>query len=107
MSRSFYWMRRRVDPIAIDFGNRRVRMLQLAQQKGQHTVIACADRALPPGTHPAAEMERLRIEAVSSMLAETRFIGRQVITTLDWDELQVRNIRVPSMPEEEVGDVIR
>jgi len=107
LSRTFYWMRRRVDPIAIDFGTRCVRMLQLAQQRGQTTVIACAERALPPGSRSSADYDHMRMEAVKDMLAEKAFIGRQVITSLGWEETQVRNLRVPNMPEEEIGDVIR
>ncbi len=101
------WVRRGVDPIAIDFGARCVRMLQLAHQSGQTTVIGCAERVIPPGPHTPADMQRIREKAVGEMLAEGQFVGREVVSCLGWEDMQVRNLRIPVMPESEVGEVIR
>lgn len=107
VSRSFSWVRRNVSPIAVDFGTRVIRMLQLANYRGQPSIIACSERALPPGTHSSADYEQMRCEAVKEMLAEDSFIGREAATAVRWDDLQIRNLRIPQMPEEEIGNVIR
>jgi type IV pilus assembly protein PilM len=107
VERSWSWVRRRVEPIGLDLGTRFVRMLQLSRNRGQMTVVACAERALPPGAHSPADYERLRAEAVADMLAKNSFVGRLVVTSLAADDLQIRNLRVPNMPEEEIGEVVR
>lgn len=107
VGRSSSWVRRRVDPIGIDFGARRIRMLQLACGRGQPVVTACAQRMLPAGVQDRAEYHRLRSEAVADMLAEGGFVGRDVVTALPWDDLQVRNLRIPTMPEAEIKEVIQ
>lgn len=106
MARSF-WIRRHVEPIGLDLGTRCIRMLQLARHRGQITVVGFAQRALPPGQHAPAEYERLAVAAVNEMFAEGCFVGRDVVTQLGWDQLQVRNLRVPVMPENEVGEVVK
>ena len=47
MSHNNAWVRRRVDPIAIDFGTRFIRMVQLAQHGDQLAVVGCAQREVP------------------------------------------------------------
>lgn len=107
MSRSFSWIRRPVDPIGLDLGTRFVRMLQVAGQKGQTTVTACAQHEIAPGVYSSAELEHLHVRAVRTMLAEGRFIGREVVSALSWDQLQLRNVRVPPMPEDDMAEAVR
>ena len=107
MSRSFSWVRRQVDPIGIDLGSRCVRMIQLARQRGQVTGIGCEQRAIPPGPHSPSELQRLQARAIAEMQAEGRFVGRDVITALPWEDLQARSLRIPVMPETEIGEVVR
>lgn len=107
MSRSFSWVRRPVHPIGIDFGTRTIRMMQLARQCGQPAVIACALRELPLGNYAPEELDDLRVQAVQEMLAEGGFVGRSVITALSFDELHVRNLRIPPMPEEEIAAAVQ
>lgn len=107
MSRSFSWVRRPVQPIGLDLGTRFVRMLQLAFHKGQITVTACAQYEIPPGTHAPAELDEVRVRAVRSMLADGAFTGREAVIALPWEQLHVRNVRVPPMPEEEMAEAVR
>ena len=99
MSRSFSWVRRSVGPIGIDFGSRCVRMVQLARHRGQTTVIGHERRVIPPGPHTPTEYQRFHARAVTEMLAQGTFVGRDVVTALPWDDLQARNLRIPVMPE--------
>jgi len=82
-------------------------MVQLTRQRGQIAVVASAERLLPSGPHSVGEYEHLRTKAVAEMLAEGHIVGRDVITALNWEDLQVRNLRIPQMPEEEIEPVIQ
>ena len=81
-------------------------MLQTARWRGQVSIVACAQRLLPPGAHSVPEYERLAVDAVHDMLAEGGFLGRETVTQVGWDALAVRNLRVPVMPEDEVARVV-
>ena len=82
-------------------------MVQLTHQRGQTAVVASAERLLPSGPHSPGEYEHLRAQAVAEMLAEGHIVGRDVVTAVSWDDLQVRNLRIPQIPEEEIQSVIQ
>ena len=107
MKRSFSWVQRNVSPIAIDFGSRTVRMLQVAQYRGQPTVVASAERALPPGLTNPSDIDAAADEAVTEMLREGGFSGRDAATCIGWGQMQIRNLRIPQMPEADIGEVIK
>ncbi len=107
MSRSFSWVPRHIGPIGIDFGARVVRMLQLARHKGQLTMTCYAQRELPEGTTDPADREGLQIQAVQDMLKAEPFAGHNAVTALSWDDLHIRNVRIPTMPEEEIATAIQ
>ncbi len=64
-------------------------------------------RTLPAGELDRGELVRLQCRAAAEILAEGHFAGREAITALAWDDLQFRSVRVPSMPEEDLAEVIR
>lgn len=66
-----------------------------------------AEREIPTGVTTPAECQQRRMQAVEEMLSEGIFTGRDVITSLGWDDVQIRSLRIPSMPEEEVCEVVR
>ncbi|GMV98763.1 MAG: hypothetical protein AMXMBFR83_31110 [Phycisphaerae bacterium] len=107
MSRTFSWIRRPVEPIGLDLGTRYVRMMQVCRHQSQTTVTACAQHEIPPGTHAPAELADVYVRAVKTMLAGGRFLGREVVSALSWDQLAVRNVRIPPMPEEDVAEAVR
>lgn len=106
MSHTFSWVPRQIGPIGVDFGARSVRMLQLASHQGQLTVIAIAQREIPPGITLPADLDHFRSQAVQDMLKTGGFRGRKVVTALSWDDLIIRNIRLPVMPEAELQEAI-
>ena len=40
------------------------------------------------------------------MLQGHSFQGREVVTAVDWDDMKLRNLRLPTMPEEEVAEAL-
>jgi len=107
VSYSTSWVRRRIDPIGIDFGKRHIRMLQLARQRGHLTVIGFAECAVPAQIHSPLDYIEFQKKVVPEMLEEGGFVGREVVSALSWEDLQIRNLRIPPMPEDEAVEVVR
>ncbi len=107
MRRLFDRRRGRAGPIGIDFGARFTRMIQLDRGGGQWTVIACAQREIPPGERSAEELRRLREGMVGEMLAHGGFQGRSAVAAVSWEDLQARSLRLPNRPEAELGEAVR
>jgi type IV pilus assembly protein PilM len=107
VNRSFSWVRRHVAPIGIDFGTRIVRMLQVTRHTGQVTLTGYAQRELPPGITDPLQCDQMRIQAVEDMIRNENFVGRDVVTALNWQDVHIRNVRIPTMPEDEVGQAVR
>jgi type IV pilus assembly protein PilM len=107
VSRSFSWVPRRIDPIAIDFGSRFVRVMQLARHRSQATITAMGERALPPGPRTLQEHARLQADAAREILAEARFTGTDAICMLDWDETRFCTLRLPALPDDEITQTVR
>jgi len=82
-------------------------MVQLSRHRGQVSTVACDQRTLPAGTYSDAERRELQTNAVSELLADNQFIGQEAVTALSWDDLQARNLRIPPMPEQEIGSVVQ
>jgi type IV pilus assembly protein PilM len=70
-------------------------------------VAACAERLVPAGTSGAQADEEVRRQLVKDMLEEVAFVGRDAVASLGWDELRVRNVRVPPMPEKDMEQAVR
>jgi len=104
---TFSWRRRHASPIGIDFGTRIVRMLQVAWHNNQVTLTAYAQRELSPEITDPAECEQMRMQAIEDMLSNENFVGRDVATALNWQDMHIRNVRIPTMPETEIGQAVR
>jgi type IV pilus assembly protein PilM len=99
--------RGRSGPIGIDFGSRFTRLIQLDMRGGQCTIAAAAQVEIPPGEHAPEERKRLRDRAVAESLESGAFHGRDIVVSVGWDDLQVRSLRVPNMPEDELFAAVR
>jgi len=97
---SLSWFRQKASPIGIDFGARAIRMLQLSNEDGRRNVVDSAEQLLPEDLRNRNEYELLLKPAVSSMLSDGCFIGKDVVTALPWNALQIRNVRVPATEDE-------
>jgi type IV pilus assembly protein PilM len=98
--------RRACGPIALDVGAEGVRMLQLAGA-GDHMSVAAAGRwHFPAG----AADEPARIEAVAAAVRELlkngNFVGREVVSCLRANDMHIKNIRMPHMPDAELEKAV-
>jgi len=95
-------------PIGLDLGADSVKMLQLRSSGEELAVQACARWRVPSSVrYDEARRNELTVEAVRDMLGSNPFHGRKVMTALRCSQLNIRNIRVPKMPEEELAEAVR
>lgn len=101
------WRERGKTPIGIDFGARSVRAVQLSSSGNQWRVSAIGAATLPADL-PAAGADRAKAVAAAliSVLENTSFCGRRVITSLPSSALQIKNLRLPPMPSNELAAAV-
>ncbi len=96
-------------PIGIDIGSGGVRMLQLAAASGKVSVAAAASYEF--GEHGSEAGDGLRrrqlaTQAVGELLKTGGFEGRRVVSCLRTDELGIKNVRLPRMPDSELDSAV-
>ncbi len=101
------FMRHKAGPIAIDFGSYALRAIQLAGREERTRVLAAACHVYAPREDGRAPSRGEVIEALSTVLREQKFVGRDVVSALSQRELLIKNIRVPEMPQSELASAVR
>ena len=98
---------RRLSPIGIDIGTRSIKAAQLEIGRERSRVVALAQHVLPMNLESPAD----RAEAVRTGLGNLQrlsvFKGRDVVLSLNTNQLFVQNVRVPRLPDEELNKVVR
>ena len=93
-------------PIAIDIGATAVRALQLAWDGRQPRLIGAAFEEIPRDAWAGS----LRPDAVRVALVEAlrrgKFHGRRAVTALSHGEYQIKSVRLPPMPAEEMASAV-
>ncbi len=96
--------------IGLDIGAESVKMLQLAVVRDKLFVAAAALRHLPESAvRPDADGQTRRkilIETIREMLANRVFHGRNVVSCMRADEIGVKNVRLPRMPDDELASAV-
>lgn len=88
-------MRRHQSPIAIDFGERQVSVLQL-QQHGARVRVSAAHAQPVPRTTSAGERDQRLIAAGKRALRSASFRGRAAVVALSLGEIETRHVRIAS-----------
>jgi len=101
-------LRNRHWPIALDIGTDSIKMLQMRQVGEAVAVTACGRWPFPPlaGDDPA-ERRKLTIQGVRELLREGGFRGRRVVSALPCRQLKIKNVRLQSMPADELDEAVR
>ena len=98
-------------PIGLDVGADGVKMLQLIHAGGKLAVLAGARKRLPEAAVETATEPQARrgfaVQAVREMLSGGDFRGRNVVSCLRADELVIKNVRLPHMPEHELASAVQ
>lgn len=82
-------------------------MLQVVWNDGQPRVRASAQFVYPTGSGDAAGRRSETAAAVKQMLSSGRFVGRRMVTALSSQDVQIKNLRLPPMPQEELAAAVR
>ncbi len=94
-------------PIALDIGAEGVRLLQMRQAGGRLAVTACGQWRAPHRPAPDTEASReLMVAAVREMLDKGGFRGRRAVSALPSDQVGIRSVRLPQMPEHELRQAV-
>ncbi len=99
--------RNKAGPIAIDLGSHALRVMQLGSHEGRTRVVAAACHVYPPGERESPPARSQTIEALRGILREKKFTGRKTISALHQQDLLVKSLRLPEMPEAELASAIR
>lgn len=94
-------------PIGLDVGTTAVRMLQLGGSERDLRAVEAAKFVVPADVQGDAKRRRqFVIEGIRRSMKEGRFRGRAAVMALAPEELAVRNIRMPKMPDEELAAAV-
>lgn len=93
-------------PIAVDIGEAGVKLLQMDHGAARPTVIGAAWRPLPRGIGEAERLSRA-FDTIAELTATPLFRGRSVVTALRPGEFQIKNVRLPHLPREELDGAVK
>jgi len=93
-------------PIGLDIGACGIKLLQFSAGGDGLVVRAAAYHPIPPSLDDPTERWAAVEEAVACALRRHSFLGRNVVTALSCREFQMKNIRLPRMPSEEMGSAV-
>ena len=98
------WTKPNVGPIAVDIGWRSIRVLQMRKgaSRGTDADMSLLDaRSVELDPHDATNPDTLR-RHLADLLSGGRFSGRDAVTAIPSAEIEIKNIRLPVMPEQEL-----
>jgi len=99
---------RSLRPIGLDIGHSSVKMIQLAMNGGQISVIAAGKTLIDAGIDGDSQARRAAvISAVKRMLADGSFRGRDVVSCLPNDGLKITSLRLGETGTEEIEQSLK
>lgn len=93
-------------PIGLDLGSTGVRMIQFTDADGEPIVQAAAHFEIPPGVTDVRERSEMVERAVRDAISGRAFCGREVVTGLGQNDFQMKSIRLPKMPPDEIASAV-
>ena len=93
-------------PIGVDIGATSVRMLQLADASGQLALQAAAYYDLSEVAVDAQRRNAVVRDAIQDAVRNQPFVGRNVAAALGTGEFQMKNLRLPKMPESDLASAL-
>jgi type IV pilus assembly protein PilM len=101
------FMNRNVQPIGLDIGHSSIKMMQLMVDSGRPRVLAAQKTHIECTAEKNGEERRKSIvSAITRMLAEGAFQGKNVISCLPNDTLKLTSLRLPEAETEGLEQVL-
>jgi type IV pilus assembly protein PilM len=99
---------RSLRPIGLDIGHSSVKMIQLAMNGGQVSVVAAGKARIDADINGDEQARRsFVVSAIKRMLAEGGFRGRNVISCLPNDKLKITSLRLAETETEQIEQALR
>jgi len=99
---------RGLQPIGLDIGHNSIKMIQLLANGEQLSVIAAQKARIDHGVNgDGQERSRFVISAIRQMLAEGNFHGRNVVSSLPNDGLEITSLRLAEAQSDEIEQALR
>ncbi len=98
---------RDLQPIGLDIGHNSIKMIQLAVN-GEDVSVLAADKVRIDSdiSNEGTERRDFIVSAVKKMLVDGNFNGREVVSCLSNDELKITSLRLVEMSEAEIEPVL-
>lgn len=93
-------------PIGLDLGAAALKLVQFADMGGKPALVATAHYDLSEAMDDPERREAAILEALRDALRTRGFIGRDVVAALGSGEFQMKNVRLPRMPEAEMAGAV-
>jgi type IV pilus assembly protein PilM len=92
--------------IGVDIGTSSIKLLQFADDCGQPAVVAASHVQIPWSIEDPAERLAVIERALGQALREQPFQGREAVSALGISAFQMKSIRLPKMPAEELAGAV-
>ncbi|MBN1807064.1 MAG: pilus assembly protein PilM [Sedimentisphaerales bacterium] len=94
-------------PIGLDIGQNSIKMIQLSKNGEQFSVVAAQKARIDQDITGEHERRSFLISAIQRMLAEGRFQGSNVISSLANDGLEITSLRLAEEQSDEIEQALR
>ena len=104
----FGWGDSQICPIGVDIGTGGIKLLQLKRKSEQYVLQAAARVALPaPMGENDSERGPALTAALRKLLSGSDFVGRTCVTALSAEQMHVKSVRLPPMPESDLEQAVQ
>ena len=94
-------------PIGLDIGNNSIKMIQLLVNGEQLSVIAAQKARIDHGIDDEQEKNMFIVSAIQRMLAEGRFHGSNVVSSLPNEGLEITSLRLAEAQSDGIEQALR
>ena len=94
-------------PIGLDIGHNSIKMIQLLVNGEQLSVIAAQKTRIDHGINDEREKNMFIVSAIKQMLAEGRFHGTNVVSSLPNDGLEITSLRLAEDQSDGIEQALR
>ena len=94
-------------PIGLDIGNNSIKMIQLLVNGEQLSVIAAQKARIDHSINDEQEKNMFIVSAIQGMLAEGRFHGSNVVSSLPNEGLEITSLRLAEAQSDGIEQALR
>jgi type IV pilus assembly protein PilM len=101
-------MSQKIQPVGLDLGHSRVKMVQIALGEDRLKVLVARRAALDPSlAYDSPEWQRALIQTIKRLVAEGSVRGRNVVCALPADKVKITSLRLAEAGAGEIDQAVR